>query len=134
VGLRQVLAGRSLALNQVWDGVQPETIDSEFEPELHDIPHLLAHRGVVVIQVRLMAEEAMPIVGLGNWIPGPIRHLGVEEDDSGSAIPGIGITPHIPVTFWIVLRTSRCKEPGVLIGSVIGYHLDDHSDAPVMSS
>src|SRR5262249_38720935 len=87
-----------------------------------------------VVQIWLMTEEAMPIIGLGNWIPSPIRHLSVQEDDSGSAIPRIGIAPHIPVTFGIVPRSPRFKEPGVLIGSMVGHHLDDHSDATVMST
>ena len=134
MGLRQVLARRPLPLDQVRHSVQTETVDSEFEPEFHDIPHLFAHRWIVIIQIRLMTEEAMPVIGLGNWVPSPIRHLSVEEDDSGSAIAGVGIAPHIPVTFWIVPRCPRFQEPGMLIGGVVGHHLDNHADATVMST
>src|SRR6266404_2177412 len=81
-----------------------------------------------------MTEEAMPIIGLGNWIPGPVRHLGIQENDSSSTIRRISIAPHIPVTFWIILGTARFQEPGVLIRSVVRHHLDDHLDATVMST
>ena len=57
VGFRQVLARRPLPLNQVGDSIQAETIDSEFQPERHYLPHLFAHSGIVVIQIRLMAEK-----------------------------------------------------------------------------
>src|ERR1700752_4536610 len=134
VCFRKVLAKRPFPLDQVRHSVQPETIDSEFEPELHGIPHLFAHRWIVIIQIWLMTEEAMPVIGLGNWVPSPIRHLSVEEDDSGSAIACVGIAPHIPVTFWIVPRCPRFQEPGVLIGRVVGHHLDNHPDATVMSA
>ena len=81
VGLGQVLAGGALALDEVGHGVHAEPVHAQVEPELHDLPDLLAHRRVVVVQVRLVAEEAVPVVGLRDGVPGPVRHLGVEEDD-----------------------------------------------------
>src|SRR5260370_38767362 len=73
VGFRQVLARRPLSLDQVWDSIQPETIDSEFQPEGHDIPHLFAYRGVGVISLRLITEYARPVVGVVDGTAMPVR-------------------------------------------------------------
>src|SRR5215472_647264 len=134
MGFGQILTRRSFPLDQVRNGVEAKPIDTELQPELHDVPHLFAYGGVVVIQIRLVTEETMPVVGLGNRIPSPVRHLRVDEDDSGSAILRIGIAPRIPVAFWIVSRATRFLEPRVLIGSVVGDQLDDDPDAAIMSN
>ena len=72
MGLRQVLARRTLALHQVRNRVQPEAIDSEVQPELHHPPHFFAHSRIVVIKIWLMTKEAVPVVLLGNGVPSPV--------------------------------------------------------------
>ena len=125
VGLGQVLAGRALALDEIGHGVDAEPVDAEIEPELHDLPDLLADGRVVVVQVRLVAEEPVPVVGLGDRVPGPVRELGVDEDDADAAVAIVGVAPHVPVAAGIVRRAARLDEPGVLIGGVIQDELDD---------
>src|SRR5271165_7378184 len=98
----QVLAGGALSLDQIRYGVQAEAIDSQIQPELHDLPHLLADGGIVVIQIGLMAEEAMPVVGLGDGVPGPVGHLGVEKDDSCATVTRVGVAPDVPIAPRIV--------------------------------
>src|SRR5271169_7198253 len=93
----QVFAGGALPLHQVRHSVQAEAVDSEVQPELHYLPHLLADGGIVVIQIGLMAEEAMPVVSLGDGVPGPIGHLGVEKDDSRATVTRVGIAPDVPI-------------------------------------
>ena len=44
-----------------------------------------------------MAEEPVPVVGLGHRIPGPVRELGVDEDDADAAIAIVGVAPDVPV-------------------------------------
>ena len=51
------------------------------KPEVDDPKHRLAHRRVVEVQVGLVRVEAVPVVGLGDRIPGPVRGLEVLEDD-----------------------------------------------------
>ena len=46
------------------------------------VEHSLCDGRVVVVQVRLMREEAVPVVGLGLRVPGPVRRFGVREDDA----------------------------------------------------
>ena len=95
--LRQVLAVGPLALDQVGHGVAPEAVQAAIEPEAHDVEHGLLHGRGVVVEVRLVAEEPVPVVLLGHRIPRPVRLLGVGEDDAGVAIPLIGVAPHVVV-------------------------------------
>ena len=82
VRLRQVLAVRAFALEQVRHGVQPQAVDAQIEPEVHGREHGLADLGIVPVQVRLVRVEAMPVVGLGDRVPGPVRALEILEDDA----------------------------------------------------
>ncbi len=71
VRFRQVFAVGSVALDQIGHGVETEAIDADVEPEFHHPPHGFEDCGVVIVQVRLMAEEAVPIVGLSRPDPRP---------------------------------------------------------------
>ena len=62
VGLGQVLAVRAVALVEVRHRVEAEAVDAEVEPEAQDVEHRLLHLGVVVVQVGLVREEAVPVV------------------------------------------------------------------------
>ena len=64
VRLRQVLAGRPFPLDQVRHAIHPEPVHTHVQPELHHVPHLFTHRRVVVVEIRLVAEETMPVVRL----------------------------------------------------------------------
>ena len=129
VGLGQVLAGRALALDQIGHRVDPEPVDADVEPELHHLPDLFAHGRIVVVQVRLVAEEPVPVVGLRDRIPGPVRQLGVDEDDANAAVAVVGVAPDVPVAARIVRRAARLDEPGVLIRRVIQDELDDDAQS-----
>src|SRR5580704_12289361 len=69
VSLRQILTIRSFPLRKIGNRVQPEAIDSRFQPELHYAPHFFSNRWVVVVEVRLVTEKAVPVVGLRNRVP-----------------------------------------------------------------
>ena len=62
VGLGQVLAVGALALEQVGHGVEPEAVEPEVEPEAQHVEHRLLDLGVVVVEVGLVGEEAVPVV------------------------------------------------------------------------
>ena len=61
VGLWEVLAGSAFPLDQIRHGIQPETIHPDHarisEP-------LFAHGRIVVVEVGLVAEKAVPVVRL----------------------------------------------------------------------
>ena len=48
--------------------------------------HRLLHLGVVVVEVRLVMEEAVPVVLAAHRVPRPVRRLGVDEDDARLAV------------------------------------------------
>ena len=81
VRLLEVLAVRALALVEVGHGVEAKAVEAEVQPEAQDVEHRLADLGVVVVEVGLVMEEAMPVVGAGLLVPRPVRRLGVDEDD-----------------------------------------------------
>ena len=79
--LGQVLAARAVALEQVRHGVEPEPVEAEVEPEPHHVEHRVGHLGVLVVEVRLVVVEAVPVVLLARVVAGPVGRLDVGEDD-----------------------------------------------------
>src|SRR5438105_2284195 len=107
MGLGQVLARRALTFDEVWDRVHPKPVDAELQPELHDVPHFFANGRIVVVEVWLMAEEPVPVVRLRDWVPGPVRKLGIDEDDPNTTILIVGVAPHIPIATRVVPGAAR---------------------------
>ena len=62
VGLGEVLAVRAVALEEVRHGVEAEAVEPEAEPEPDDVEHGVGDLGVVVVEVGLVVEEAVPEV------------------------------------------------------------------------
>jgi len=97
VRLAQVFVAGTLALDQIGNGIQAKTVDAHIEPEAHDLQHGLHDLRIVEIQVRLMAEEAMPVVGLGDRIPGPVGVFRVGKDDARAEIFLVGVAPYVEI-------------------------------------
>ena len=97
VGLGQVLVVGAVALAQIGDGIEAETVDAGIEPALHHLHQRADHARIVEIEIRLVREEPMPVELAGFRIPGPVRLLGIGEDDPGARIFLVGVAPHIPV-------------------------------------
>ena len=76
-----------------------------------------------------MAEESVPVVRLGDRIPGPVRELGVDENDANAAVLLVAVAPHVPVPARIAAGAPGLDEPGMLIRGVIQHELDDHAQA-----
>ena len=112
--LGQVLAVRALALEQVGHGVEAEAVEPEVEPEAQHLEHRVLDLGVVVVEVGLVGEEAVPEVGLGLLVPRPVRGLGVGEDDPGVLVLVDRVGPHVPVALGVVRARARLLEPRVV--------------------
>src|SRR5260370_30409424 len=80
-----------------------------------------------------MTEKSVPVIGLGDVIPGPVGRLGVEKNDPHALITGVGIAPYVPVSFGVFPGASRLLKPRVLVGSMIEDHIDDDAYSPIMS-
>ena len=129
--LGKVLVVRSLALDQVGHGVEPQPIDAHLEPELHHGEDRLEHRRIVEIEVRLVRIEPVPIESLRNRIPRPVGMLGVDENDTGILVSTVSVRPDIEVTSRRAGRgTARLLEPWMLVRRVVDHELGDDPDAP----
>ncbi len=97
VGLGQVLATGAIAFAKIRNRVHAKRIHAHVEPEAHGLEDFLDHHRVVEIEIRLMGEEAMPVVSVCGFIPGPVGLLGVCKDDARVLVFLVGIGPHIHV-------------------------------------
>ena len=97
VGFGEVLAGGSVALDEVGDGVEAEAVDSHVEPEAHGLEDFVHDAGVVEVEVGLVGEEAVPVVLLGDFVPGPVGLFGVGEDDADAFEFFVRVGPDIHV-------------------------------------
>ena len=75
-------------LDQEQGGVDPEARDPEPGPEPHDPQDLLPDRRVGDVQVGLVREEAVEVVGLDLLVPGPGRLLHARKTMPWSASAG----------------------------------------------
>ncbi len=72
VGLREILVVGPFALAQIWNGVQTEAIHAQIDPAAHDLNHGRKHARIVVIEIRLMRKEAVPVIRPSKRVPRPI--------------------------------------------------------------
>ncbi len=127
--LRQILAVCSLTLKEVRDCIEPHSIDTHIQPELHNTKELLLHFGILEVQIRLMGIKTMPVIGSGNRIPGPVAVLEILKDNSRILILLGAVVPDIEIP----LRGSSRRpagplKPCVLITGMIDYQLGYHLD------
>ena len=52
---------------------------------------------IVEVQVGLVRIEAVPVIGLGDRVPGPVGRLGVDEDDARAGVLLVGVGPDVEV-------------------------------------
>src|SRR6266849_6808573 len=129
VGLRQVLAVGPLALDEIGDRVAAEAVEALVQPEAHDVEQLAADLRIVEVEIRLVVEEAMPVVGLRHRIPGPVGVLGVHEDDAGVPVPLVGVAPDVVIAVRRVGRAAGGLEPRVLVRRVVDHQIRDDPHA-----
>jgi hypothetical protein len=86
MGFGKVLATGAFPFEEVRDGIEPEAVDAEFEPEIDGLEHLAVDGRMIVVQVGLMGIEAVPEVGVGDRVPRPVGCFGVLEDDARALV------------------------------------------------
>ena len=130
--LGQVLAIGALALEQVGHRVQPKPVDTEVEPEANDVDHRFLHGRVVVVQVRLMGEEPVPVELAADRIECPVRLFGVDEDDPGVGVLLAGVAPYVVVAVRPVGIAARFLKPRVRLRGVVHHQVGDDPDAALV--
>ncbi len=125
MGLGDVFATGAVALDEIGDGVETEGVDAEVEPEAHGFEDFFHDSGVVEVEVGLVREEAVPVVLLGDLVPGPVGFFGVGEDDANAFEELVGVGPDVHVALRRAFGSAAGGlKPGMLIGGVIDDELD----------
>ena len=96
----------------------------------HDVQHRLLHFRIVIVQIRLLGIEAVPVILACDLIPGPVGLLCIGEDDAGLEILLIRIRPDKIIPVFGITALAGFLEPGVLDGAVI--HDQIHDDLHAM--
>jgi len=129
VRFRQVFAVRSFSLVQVGNGVEADTVHAEAEPEADHVEDGVLDVWVVVVEVRLVGEEAVPEVLLAHRVVGPVGLFGVDEDDACIRVRGGSVRPDVEIAVWAARVAAGLLEPRVRIGSVVDGEVGDDADA-----
>src|SRR6516225_324581 len=75
----------------------------------------------------------MPVIGLRDRVPRPVRFLGVDEDDTGFGEFLVCIAPNIEVAQRRAgLCSTRTLKPGMLIRRMVDYQLGDNAQIAAM--
>src|SRR5262252_7913622 len=106
MSLRQVFTVSSFSFHEVWDRVQAKPIDAHVEPEPHHRPHLFSHNRIVIVKVRLMTEEAMPVILFRDGIPRPVGKLRIQKNNASASISVVRVTPNVPIPPRGIARTA----------------------------
>ena len=132
VRARQVLAVRAVLLEEVRHGVEAEPVEPDVEPEAEHLEHRFLHLRVLVVQIRLVAEEAVPVVLAALRVVRPVRRLGVDEDDARVRVEVRVVGPDVPVALRVVLAQPGLLEPRVVGRGVVDDEVDDDADAALV--
>ncbi len=132
MGGGEVLAVGALLLVEVGHRVEPEAVDAQVQPEAQGRQDLLLHGRVLVVEVGLVGEEAVPVVLLAHRVVGPVGGLGVDEDDPGVLVLLVVVGPHVVVAVGAVGVRAGRLEPGVLVAGVVHDEVDDHAHAALV--
>ena len=80
-----------------------------------------------------MGVEAMPIIGVGDRVPGPVRRFEILEDNAGVLVFVGGITPHIKVPPAAAgLGPAGALKLGVLVGGMVHHQFGDDAQATLV--
>src|SRR4029077_2679150 len=132
--LNQVLATCSISLDEIRNRIQTKTVDAEVEPEIKRLECGRLHFRVVVVEIRLMIKEAVPVVGFCDWIVCPVTHLIIFENDACLTVFGRVIRPDVKVSPWIAFGSApRLLKPDMLIACVIEHQLGNNPQARIVS-
>lgn len=119
-------------LDQAKNGIDAEAIDAALEPEAESVVHGCYDVGIAPVEVWLFGQEAVHVILLRLFVPGPggaAKHGGPVV---GHGAIWFGVAPDVPIAFGIVARAAGFQEPGVLVGGVVGYKVENNFEAALL--
>ena len=131
--LGQVFVIGPFALAKIRHRVEPQAVDAEVEPITHDFGDFLDHLRIFEIEIGLVRIEAVPVIGIGDRVPRPIRLLRVDKNNAGFGVALVAVAPHVEGALRRTFgRSPRRFEPGMLVRCVIDHELGEHAEVPAV--
>ena len=131
--LRQIFTARPVALVEIGDRIEPQPIHPHAEPKIQHLHDGALHLGALIVQVRLVGVEAVPIIGVGDRVPGPVRRFEILEDNAGVLVRVWGLTPYIKVPPAAAgLGPAGALEPGVLVGGMVHHQFGNNAQSTLV--
>ena len=96
MGFGQVLAARAFTLKKIRRRIHADTICSPVDPEL-TTQHGLLDFGVIVVQVGLVVEKAMPEIGFAQRVISPVGFFEIDENDARVFVGLVGLAPDVVI-------------------------------------
>ena len=96
---RKVFTICAFSFKEVRNSVEAKSINTHVAPIVDDPEDLFLDEGVVIVQIGLVVKKAVPVILLGNRVPGPVRSFKILEDDAHVAVLVRIIRPHIKIPF-----------------------------------
>src|SRR5690606_16415314 len=114
------------------DNVHPKAVYAFVQPKPHHIKHGFLYVMVPPVQVGLLLQETMIVILLGVVVPFP--RVSTEHTFPVVRWTAVGLTimPDIPIALGRVFRTPRLDEPGMAVGCMVGYQVENYFQFPAM--
>ena len=129
---RLALSIALLRLVEVRDGIEPEAVDAHGHPEPDDLEDRLVHGRILEVEVGLVREEAMEVELAAHGVEGPVRVLGVGEDDADVGEALVAVAPHVEVAVRPLGVAPGLLEPLMLVRGVVEREVDDDPHVALM--
>src|SRR5687767_2579622 len=102
--LGQVLPVGSFPFEKIRNSIQAKSVNTHTAPVVQYLKHFLLYQGAVIIKIRLVIKETVPVVLLGYCIPRPVRRFKILKNDPDVFVLTWIICPDIIIAFERTLR------------------------------
>lgn len=112
--------------------VDAEAVQTELQPEAHDLGDLVPDPRVADVEIGLVPVEAVQVPVPGDLVLRPDGVLLVVEDDHVRGVRRLRGAPDVVVAERVVDAGAGLAEPRMLVGGVVDDEVGDHPDAAVV--
>src|SRR5205085_9637657 len=100
--------------NYEWHGVHTKPRDAELQPASDDLPDFISHSSIAGIEIRLMRIEAMVVIHLRFFVPGPGGFLFPGEHHAFIGMRRLLLRPHVILPVLRVRIAAGLLKPRVV--------------------
>ena len=113
----------------VWNRIQPESIDPLVEPETQNVVDFGPHLGILPVEVGLLPGEVVQVVGPRGGVVAPGIALLVEMALAVGRTALLLGPPEVVVVVGVFPRGAGLAEPGMLVAGVIQHQVEEETHA-----